>query len=163
MRRPQPSENDIATTLASINWNLERMHTRLASLETNMVVVQDSVRRLECGMGWLHTRMSRIENNTEFTARQGMLVRVRELNSIARFHNSQSTGPNYLLQPLYSPYTHQVIPGFPRTKVEFDNLSDHRVAEIMRLLGWPDQGSPYRRLSALRQLCGISKWYGWHP
>ncbi|KAI0555409.1 hypothetical protein F4679DRAFT_167789 [Xylaria curta] len=160
MRRPQPSENDIAAALASINRNLERMHDRLYSLETDMLEVKGSLRRLGNGMGWLQSRMSRIENNTEFTVGRGMQARTRELSSIARFNNSRSTGPNYFLQPLYSPFTNQAIPGFPRTKEEFDNLSDDRVAEILRLLGWSDQGSPDRRLSGLREICGISNWYG---
>ncbi|KAI0552146.1 nuclear pore complex component-domain-containing protein [Xylaria curta] len=74
----------------------------------------------------------------------------RDADAAARLFNSRPLDDDSILKPLYSPRTNEVIPNFPRTKFDLENLTEARLAELLAQLGQPAQGNRVEQLRRLK-------------
>ncbi|KAI0401743.1 hypothetical protein F4802DRAFT_579009 [Xylaria palmicola] len=82
-------------------------------------------------------------------------VLAAETNAVARLVNSRGLWEHEAIQPLVGVATNEAIADFPRTVRELRAISADRVAELLRLLDQPVDGTPGDRLERLTRACGI--------
>ncbi|KAI1421710.1 hypothetical protein F5Y12DRAFT_718154 [Xylaria sp. FL1777] len=125
---------------------MNNMTAALNNLTDALNNLTEGINGMRADLNGMHADLNRMDTR----------IQSGEKTAYARLWNGRPLGPSHTLRPLVAPSTGEVVPNFPATVADFENLTSRQVNDILRHLEQPVEGTSDEKRQQLMIYCGIT-------